>query len=75
MPRLRFVDVLVLDEVSHVHRHLVNAGVVKLLNVVQRSLVLVGHEVDGDTLATESTAAANPAKKRFESEIGDCIHL
>lgn len=67
-PPSLFFDALVvvsLDEVGHVHRHLVDAGVVKLLNVVQRSLVLVGHEVDGDALAAETTAAANPESENL----------
>ena len=55
----RLVPLLSLDEVSDVHGHLVDARVVELLDVVQRSLVVVSHEVDGDALATEAASAAD----------------
>ncbi len=42
-----------LDEVSDVHGHLVDAGVVEFLDVVQSEFVLVSHEVDGHALATD----------------------
>ena len=50
---------MVLDQVCHIHGHFVNARVVELLDVVQRPLVLVSHEVDGHTFATESTATTD----------------
>ena len=54
----------ILDEVSHVHWHLVDARVVELLDVVQRPLVVVRYEVDGDTLAAEATATTDPGRER-----------
>ena len=53
----------ILDEVSHVHWHLVDARVVELLDVVQRPLVVVRHEVDGHALTAETTATADPKKR------------
>ena len=58
-------DNRVLDEVSNVHGHLVDAGVVELFDVVEGSLVLVSHKVDGDALSAETTAAADPAKEHI----------
>ena len=52
-----------LDEVCHVHGHLVDASVVELLDVVQRALVVVRHEVDGHALATETATTADPGRK------------
>ena len=52
-----------LDEVSDVHGHLVDAGVVELFDVVEGPLVLVSHKVDGNALSAETTAAADPAKR------------
>ncbi len=50
-----------LNQVGHVHGHLVNPGVVELLNVVQRALVLLSDKVDGDSLTAESSASTDPA--------------
>ena len=52
-----------LNEVGDVHGHLVDAGVVELFDVVEGSLVLVSHKVNGDALSAETTAAADPEKK------------
>ena len=49
-----------LDEVSDVHGHLVDAGVVEFLDVVQSAFVLVSHEVDGHALAAETTSTTDP---------------
>lgn len=54
-----------LDEVSDVHGHLVDAGVVELLNVVQCALVFVSHEVDGNALTAKPTASADPVDVVF----------
>ena len=52
--------VLGLDEVGDVHGHLVHASVVELFYVAEGALVVVGDEVDGDSLAAESAASTNP---------------
>jgi hypothetical protein len=52
-----------LDEVSDIHGHLIDASVVKLLNVMQCTLVVVSDEVDGNALATKSATASNSVKK------------
>ena len=49
-----------LDEVGDVHGHLVDAGVVEFLDVVQSALVLVRHEVDGHAFAAETTTTTDP---------------
>lgn len=50
-----------LYEVGHVHRHLFYLRVVKLLDVMQRALVLRGHEVYGSAFTTEPTAPSDSA--------------
>ena len=52
-----------LDEVGHVHGHLVHARVVELLDVVQGALVVVGDEVDGHALAAETASAADSERE------------
>ena len=47
-----------LDEVSHVHRHLLDLRVVELLDVAQVAHVTGGQEVDGHALAPEAPRAA-----------------
>jgi len=48
-----------LDEVGYVSRHLLNLSVVELLEFAEGAEVLLGHEVDGDTLATKATATSD----------------
>ena len=50
---------LSLNEVGNVHRHLVDLCVVELLNVLEVALVVVGDEVDGHSLPTESSSSSN----------------
>lgn len=47
------------DQISHVHRHLLNRRAVKGFNVLQRPFVLCGHEVDGSSLSPESTTTSD----------------
>jgi len=47
------------DEVSDIHRHLVDLCRVVLFDVAQDANVVALHKVDGDTLAAESTGPAN----------------
>ena len=51
-----------LEEVSHVHGHLLDGGVVKLLNVVQRASVVLRHKVDGHAFTTKSSTTTNSAQ-------------
>mmetsp|Transcript_27262 Transcript_27262/g.80176 ORF Transcript_27262/g.80176 Transcript_27262/m.80176 type:complete len:208 (-) Transcript_27262:727-1350(-) len=48
-----------LDEVGHVHGHLLDVRVVELLDLAEGAHVLRSHEVDGDTLAAEAARAAD----------------
>ena len=54
---------MTLDKVGDVHGHLVNLGVVELLDVFQVASVILRDKVDGDTFTTESTTASNPSEK------------
>ena len=47
------------DEVSHIGGELLNDGVVEALDVLQQALVLLGHKVDGHSLAPETAGAPN----------------
>lgn len=51
--------VFYLNKIGNILGHLVDLGVVEGLNVVQGSLVLVGHEIDGHTFTTESTTTTD----------------
>jgi hypothetical protein len=60
---LRFFPILpicCLDQIGDVHRHLVDLGVVELLDVFQRAPVRVGDEVDSNSLPTETSTPSNP---------------
>ena len=43
-----------LDEVCNVHRHLIDASVVELFNVVQCTLVFVGDEIDSNAFTART---------------------
>lgn len=58
-----------LHEIGHVGGHLLDFGVVERLNVVQRALVVLRDEVDGHTLATESTTATNSARMEKKNRV------
>ena len=48
-----------LDKIGDIHGHLVDLGVVELLNVFQTSPIVLRDEVDGDAFTTKSTATAD----------------
>jgi hypothetical protein len=50
-----------LDEVGDVEGHLVNVGVVELFNVLEGADILLGHEVDGNSLTTKTSSTSNTA--------------
>lgn len=49
-----------LNQVGHVHRHLLDLCVVEGLNVLESTTIIRGHEVNGDALTTKSTTATDP---------------
>ena len=51
-----------LDQVGHVHGHGVDRSIVVLLNVAQHAPVLLRHEIDGHTFATETSTTSDSAK-------------
>ena len=52
------------DEICHIHGHLINLCVVKLLYVLQHALVVTSDEVDGHTLTAKPTPSSNPGDKK-----------
>lgn len=48
-----------LDEVGHVHRHLLNLGAVELLNLAHHADIISSDKVDRNTFATETTTTTN----------------
>ena len=57
--RVFFRNCLGLKQIGNIHGHLLNRRIVECLNVHQRSLVLLRHEVDSGTLAAETTTATD----------------
>ena len=57
-------DNRVLDEVSNVHGHLVDACVVEFFYVVKGAFVVVSHEVHRYTLTAETTTSADPKRNK-----------
>lgn len=53
-----------LHEIGHVDGHLLDFSIVKLFNVAQGTLVILGDEVDGDSLATETSTTTDSGKER-----------
>lgn len=48
-----------LDQVGHVHRHLLDLGAVELLNLAHHAHILGSNEVDSNTLTAETTTTTN----------------
>lgn len=63
-----------LDEVSHIHGHLLNGGVVERLNVPQGSPVIISHHVDGYSLSAKTTTPTNPDKTKKKCKVNK-VHL
>lgn len=49
-----------LDQVGHIHRHLINLCVVKLLYILKHTFIFTGDKIDGHTLTSKTTTATNP---------------
>ena len=49
-----------LDEVSHVHGHLVNLSVIEHFNVLEHTFIFTCDEVDGYTFSAKPASTANP---------------
>lgn len=47
------------DKFCDIHRHLINLGGIVLLNISQYSDIIICHEIDGDTLSTETPRSTN----------------
>lgn len=48
-----------LNQVGHIHGHLLDLGAVELLNLAHHAHIVGGNEVDSNTLTTETTATTN----------------
>lgn len=51
-----------LDQIGNVAGQLLNSGIVELLDILQHPLVLLGHEVDGNSLSAKPTATTDTVK-------------
>ena len=60
-----------LEQVSNVDGHLLDLGVVELLNLTQHAHILAGHKVDGNTLATETTTTTDTVRVKEECGGGE----
>mmetsp|Transcript_34960 Transcript_34960/g.54646 ORF Transcript_34960/g.54646 Transcript_34960/m.54646 type:complete len:483 (+) Transcript_34960:1231-2679(+) len=49
-----------LNQISHIHRHLLDLRVVELLDIPHVAHVVASDEVDGNTLTTETAGTTNP---------------
>ena len=51
-----------LNEISDIHWHLFNGGVVERLNVFHDPFFFIVHQTDGHPFPTKSAASTNPGK-------------
>lgn len=51
-----------LDQIGNVAGQLLNSGIVKLLDILQHPLVLLGDKVDGNSLSSKTTATTDTVK-------------
>lgn len=52
-----------LNEISHIHRHLLHCSIVESLNVSQDPLVLFSDKIDSHTFSAKTATPANSAQK------------
>lgn len=52
-----------LNEISHIHRHLLHCSIVESLNVSQDPLVLFSDKIYSHTFSAKTTTPANSAQK------------
>lgn len=67
------VRTLALNQVCHIDRHLLNSGVVELLDVMQCTLVFLGDEIDSDTFPSEPSSTANTIRFK-QKQLFDEMH-
>lgn len=51
----------ILDEIRYIHRHFIYMCVIELLNIFERTFVILSNEIDSDSFATKSATTSNPA--------------
>jgi hypothetical protein len=61
-------SVILLDEVSDVHRHLIDLCGVVLLDVAEDPNIVILHEVDGDTFPTKSSRTTDAVDVQLTRE-------
>ena len=61
---LSWSDAEGLNQVGDVHRHLINGGVVELLDVSHQANVIVCNKVYSYSLSAKSATASNPKRKK-----------
>ena len=52
-----------LNEVGHVHGHLLNGSIVELLDIAQGADVLFRHEIDSNAFTAKSSTTANSERE------------
>ena len=58
-----------LNQIRHVHGHLIDSCVVEFFNVVQSAFVFVSDKVNGDSLTAETSTSTNSVKKKKKIKI------
>ena len=48
-----------LDEVGHIHGHLIDTSVVEFFNIVQSTFILVSNKIDGNAFTAKATTTAD----------------
>ena len=58
-----------LNQIRHVHGHLIDSCVVEFFNVVQSAFVFVSDKVNGDSLTAETSTSTNSVKLEKKRKI------
>ena len=62
-----------LNQIRHVHGHLIDSCVVEFFNVVQSAFVFVSDKVNGDSLTAETSTSTNSVKKKLKSRYENSV--
>lgn len=65
-----------LNQISHIHRHLLNSSIVKSLDIPKNPLVFFSNKVNSDSFPAKTTTTTNPDErrpiKRFSQQVEKC---
>lgn len=64
-----------LNQISHIHRHLLNSSIVKSLDVPKDPLVLLGNKVNRNSFSAETATTSNSIRQEHNKALQSHVFL